>query len=105
VATTCEPATGSANAQTTGSDNIPIVLSCRFVRLEPLDTCCKGECCRHMAFPSAANSDFRPKLWNEPLSYVTESVAPVGENESWKMISFIWWVHIKNESLPELLRR
>ena len=58
-----------------------------------------------MAFSSVANSDFEPKLEDEPLSYVTESVAPVGENESWKMISFIWWVHIRNEPLAELLPR
>ena len=89
MTTTCEPATGSTDAQTTGSDDFAIVLSCRLVRLEPLNTGCKCECCRHTAFSSAENSDFQPKLGDEPLSYVTESVAPVGENESWKVISFI----------------
>jgi len=89
VATTREPATGSTDAQTTSSDDFPIVLSCRLVRLEPLDTGREGEYCRHIAFSSAANSDFQPKLGDEPLLYVTESVAPVGENESWKMMSFI----------------
>ena len=89
MATTCEPATGSTDAQTTGSDDFSIVLSRRLVRLEPLDTSREGEYCRHIAFPSAANSGFQPKLGDEPLSYVTESVAPVGENESWKVMSFI----------------
>ena len=89
MATTCEPATGSTDAQTTGSDDFSIVLSCRLVRFEPLDTGCKGEYCRHIAFPSAEKFNFQLKLGDEPLSYVTESFAPVGENESWKVMSFI----------------
>jgi len=105
VATTCEPATGSADAQAASSDDFPIVLSCCFVYLEPLDTGCEGEHCHHMAPPSAENSDFQHKLGDEPLSYATEPVAPVGENELWKMMSFILWVHIKNESLAKLLPR
>jgi hypothetical protein len=43
VATPCEPATGSTDASTSGTDDGPIVLSCRFVRLKPLDTGSEGE--------------------------------------------------------------
>ena len=87
MTTTCEPTTGSTDASTSSTDDGPIVLSCRIVCLNPLDTGSEGEHWHHVVSLSAGKSYFQ--LGDEPLSYVTESVAPVGEKESWKVMSFI----------------
>jgi len=60
MATTREPATGSTDALANSSDNVPIVLPCRLVRLGPLDTGCEGERCNHVIFLSAGKSRFQP---------------------------------------------
>jgi len=38
----------------------------------------------------SGRGDFQERIGNKPLSYVTESVAPVGANELWKVMFFIW---------------
>jgi len=89
VTTTCNPATGNTDASTGTTYDVSIVLSCRHVRLKPLHTSSKRKHWRHATFSSAGKPDSTENIVNEPLSYVTESVVPVGENESWKVMSFM----------------
>jgi len=89
VTTTCDPATGNTDTSTRSTDDVPIVLSCRLVRLKPLHTSSKSKHWHHATFSSAGKLDSTENIGNEPLSYVAESVAPVGENESWKVMFFM----------------
>jgi len=89
VAATCEPTTSNTHASTRSTADVSVALSCRLVRLKPLDTGSKSKHWRHATFSSAGKLDSTDDIGNEPLSYVTESVAPVGENESWKVMSFM----------------
>jgi len=87
----CKPATtnGDASPWTHAPDDDPIALFDDLIGLKPLDTGSKRKHC--VTCDSISGKwNFQKKTGNKPLSYATESVASVGENELWKVMSFMW---------------